>query len=458
MNKLPRKVIQIAFKIVINYIIYFCTMSYRAINIKIRNSISGRVIILFFLFILLIPAFSEKYTNTIFNISANSKANILIVDKSKQMLFVKKRGSTDSVEQFEKFRITTGKVYGNKEKAGDLKTPEGIYYIVGKILGSKLPEKYGPLAFVLNYPNPVDRIFGRTGSNIWIHGRNEEIVDRQTEGCISLENNYILNLAPFITINKTPVIIVDSLENLNEVEYQQEIRMWDNIMQSWSNAWETGDTLTYFHFYSSFFKDESGRGLKFFKNRKKVLEALYEWKKITIDNIVVLSSEYEARVQFNQKYYCPKFYSSGVKTLTFVPVDSAWEIVKEQFTSAVPRVYVNESIKRFIKSWESAWESRNIENYISFYDSSFSAKGLSLQEWYQYKRRVFDQTDNVYVELSSPKICSLEKIIWEVSFKQDYQSDSHNDIGQKILTVCGYPGNFRILKEEWSTLEKNEKN
>jgi len=101
-------------------------MSYRAINIKIRNSISSRVIILFFLFILLIPAFSENYTNSIFNISAESKANILIVDKSKQMLFVKKRGSTDSVEQFEKFRITTGKVYGNKEKAGDLK---GMYIL-----------------------------------------------------------------------------------------------------------------------------------------------------------------------------------------------------------------------------------------------------------------------------------------------------------------------------------------
>ncbi len=429
-------------------------MRYRITNIKYGIFISSRMLILFFLFPFLIPAFSENYTNAIFNISADSTTNVLIVDKSKQMLFVKKGGSPDSVEQFEKFRITTGKVHGNKEKEGDLKTPEGIYYIIGKISGDKLPEKYGPLALVLNYPNPVDRIFGRMGSDIWIHGRNEEIVDRQTEGCISLENNYILNLASFITINKTPVIIVDSLDNLSSSEYQQKIRVWSDIIQSWRNAWEAGNTSTYFGFYSHFFKDVSGRDLQFFKNRKKALETLYKWKKITIDHIVVLSSEYEAHVKFNQTYLCPKFYSTGVKTLTFVPVDSTWEIVKEQFISTIPRVYISESIKKFLELWKSNWESKDIERYISLYDSSFSVKGLSLQEWEQYKRRIFSQTNKIRVNLGSPEIDSSDKMTWKVSFKQDYQSDSHNDIGQKILTVYGYPGDFKILSEDWSTLGK----
>ncbi len=429
-------------------------MRYGVTNTKHGICISSKLPILFFLYSFLIPAFSENYTNSIFNISADSTTNVLIVDKSKQMLFIKKGGFPDSVEQFEKFRITTGKVHGNKEKEGDLKTPEGIYYIIGKTSGDKLPEKYGPLALVLNYPNPVDRIFDRTGSDIWIHGRNEEIVDRQTEGCISLENNYILNLASFITINKTPVIIVDSLDNLSSSEYQQEIRVWSDIIQSWSNAWEDGNISTYFRFYSHFFKDESGRDLQFFKNRKKALEELYKWKKITIDHIVVFSSEYEAHVKFNQIYLCPKFYSTGVKTLTFVPVDSTWEIVKEQFTSTVPPVYISESIKKFLELWKSSWESRDIESYISLYDSSFSVKGLSLQEWYQYKRRIFNQTNKIRINLGSPEIDSSDKMTWKVSFKQDYRSVNHNDVGQKTLTICGYPGNLKILSEEWSTSGK----
>ncbi len=44
---------------------------------------------------------------------------------------------------------------GDKKTEGDLRTPIGVYDLVKKI--SNVDEFYGPLAFVISYPNIYDR-------------------------------------------------------------------------------------------------------------------------------------------------------------------------------------------------------------------------------------------------------------------------------------------------------------
>ena len=136
----------------------------------------------FFLLVLVIQfAYPVDFGNYVVNISGKVR-NTLLVDKQKQMLFVVAENGNKKIEIVDEFRITTGRVVGDKMKEGDNKTPEGIYTLVRKLNGSGLPEKYGPLAYVLDYPNCVDRLDRKTGSNIWIHGRNEAI-----EHCIKPE-------------------------------------------------------------------------------------------------------------------------------------------------------------------------------------------------------------------------------------------------------------------------------
>jgi hypothetical protein len=48
---------------------------------------------------------------------------------------------------------------GDKREAGDLATPEGIYFLISFL--SSLPEKYGSGAFPLNYPNLLDQKEGK---------------------------------------------------------------------------------------------------------------------------------------------------------------------------------------------------------------------------------------------------------------------------------------------------------
>ena len=115
-----------------------------------------------------------------------------------------------------KFPIACGKKYGNKEKKGDLKTPEGLFYISniekasnwvhdfgdgkGEISGA-----YGPFFIRLDVP-------GHSG--IGIHGTHkpESIGTRDTEGCIRLNNDDLLELVKQIHIGMVVFITPSYLD------------------------------------------------------------------------------------------------------------------------------------------------------------------------------------------------------------------------------------------------------
>ena len=94
--------------------------------------------------------------------------------------------------------MSIGKGGDAKERAGDQRTPLGIYFVTDQLDTTRLHEKYGPLAFPLDYPNAWDRRQGRTGDGIWVHGVDRDGGERpplDTDGCIALPNDRLLALA-----------------------------------------------------------------------------------------------------------------------------------------------------------------------------------------------------------------------------------------------------------------------
>ena len=109
--------------------------------------------------------------------------------------------------------MAIGENEGVKIREGDKKTPEGIYFIIGRKERSELNKMYGPLAFVLNYPNEEDRKRGRTGNGIWIHGTNPDSIPLQTRGCLELENVNILELGMHLKTGiGTPIVIINKIK------------------------------------------------------------------------------------------------------------------------------------------------------------------------------------------------------------------------------------------------------
>jgi L,D-transpeptidase catalytic domain len=137
------------------------------------------------------------------------RQHAVIVDKHTQQLYLfANRGRWQLVDHWP---CSTGKNPGRKQKEGDFRTPEGIYFVTRKVSWRYLEDTYGSYALPLNYPNWEDRRAHRSGSAIWIHGTNKELRDRDSNGCVVLENSSIEALAGSIRLYRTPVIIVPRL-------------------------------------------------------------------------------------------------------------------------------------------------------------------------------------------------------------------------------------------------------
>ncbi|GMT41803.1 MAG: hypothetical protein IEMM0002_0214 [bacterium] len=156
--------------------------------------------------------FVNKSTATIPDITKQGASIIetrisyaVAVDKYQKRLFILKE--TDKYyEVVRMYEISLGEVIGAKTEEGDLKTPEGFYKIISIKEDKELPKKYGPRAFVLDYPNRFDMANGRTGGGIWLHGSGKGKKTPDTRGCVELDDRSIVELGKWIDID-TPVAI-----------------------------------------------------------------------------------------------------------------------------------------------------------------------------------------------------------------------------------------------------------
>ena len=86
-------------------------------------------------------------------------------------------------------------------------------------------EIYGAGAFVMNYPNPHDRLMKKTGSGIWLHSTNDETrieKGRDSRGCVVVANNDPNEISTFIELEKTSIIVVDKIQYLKKETWLKE--------------------------------------------------------------------------------------------------------------------------------------------------------------------------------------------------------------------------------------------
>ena len=91
-----------------------------------------------------------------------------------------------------------------------------------------------------------------------------------------------------------------------------------------------------------------------------------------------------------------------------------------------------EAMKQFLENWKSSWEAKDVEKYLSFYDSSFSAPGFkNFNAWKNHKSRMKSRSEFIKVTLSQPfMLIHRNELI--VKTLQKYQSSEYVDYGIKI--------------------------
>ena len=235
------------------------------------------------------------------------------VDKKSQAFFLLSRQSPVRVAEF--LPCATGQLLGDKLKEGDLRTPEGVYFIVRRKASGLNYELYGDLAFPLNFPNPADVVRKKTGHGIWIHGRGTAIVPYLTQGCVALNTPDLHRLDNDLALG-TPVIIADEVRLAADApRLKAEAKEVVEATQAWGKAWaERSEAFFGFHDAEKFAISE-GQPFAAFRSQKERLFKSLPWIQVTLSDIRALPGPDYWVTYFVQVYRSPTLVSQGVKRL-----------------------------------------------------------------------------------------------------------------------------------------------
>ncbi len=258
---------------------------------------------------------------------------LLLVDKSELSATLQTwPGISKSPKTLMKFKIAIGKEKGDKQYEGDNKTPEGIYFVNRIIDGRLLPEKYGPLALPINFPNAYDKDKGKTGHGIWLHGvADDSRIEKAnvTEGCVAFYNADIKLLKNWLKPRQSVVMITDSNESVNRQSHLEEIEKQTNL---WFYHWAQKDLENYISFYHEDFKNK-GRNLRSYKRYKERIFQKYEKMKMSLADLRIFVHENYAISAFNQDFWGDNEYvSKGRKVLYWYKNNlGQWKISHENY-------------------------------------------------------------------------------------------------------------------------------
>lgn len=263
----------------------------------------------------------------------------IVVDKSSHRLYIYERqGAGEPPRLVRDFYVSTGKANGNKVLRGDLRTPEGVYFITRHIPNSALPEKYGSGAYPLNYPNELDQRQGKTGDGIWLHGTDDAFYSRpplDSEGCVVLPNIDLDRAAAYIHPGVTPLVISERVEWVDAAVWRTMRDELLTALEGWRSDWASGDVERYLDHYAADFYSP-GYDLRKWQARKRAVAQGKRYQEVALADVSLFAYPRSASngrelmvVNFQQRYRSNNFESDMGKRLYLAREDGQWRVLYE---------------------------------------------------------------------------------------------------------------------------------
>ena len=256
---------------------------------------------------------------------------VLAADASHSRLYVFEN-TGEGYRLVEDFFMTIGREGMGKYAEGDLKTPEGVYFVTSYLPGAGLPARYGPGAFPINYPNEYDRQLNRTGYGIWIHGtepENYNRVPRASDGCLSLSNDAFNRIRRYIeTDGSTPVVISRSFRWIDQPDGTADVDPSIALIEQWVRDWESLDTDRYLAHYS----ESEFANFHRFAEQKHLVNRNKRFIDVTLHNLSVYAYPAEQDmllVSFVQEYHSDNHHNVTRKRQYWKREKDTWKIVHE---------------------------------------------------------------------------------------------------------------------------------
>jgi len=266
--------------------------------------------------------------------------SVFLVDKARSRLFIYTRGEDGIFARVVDEYVVTGAKGGDKKTRGDARTPNGIYRFTSVRHDPALRARYGPVVFPIDYPNSLDKLHGKTGDGIWMHGYPENKKRRppqDTRGCFALPNPVLQQLEAYVKPGKTWVVIGENFSFDAEQQQAALLASVQESIQAWKTDWESLDSDAYLSHYHEKFR--SGKyNLKSWKRYKKRVNRNKKYIHVTLSDMTIIHDptrwkEGEIVVaEFTQGYKSSNYSDSGKKRLYLArDHDQApWQILIEE--------------------------------------------------------------------------------------------------------------------------------
>lgn len=286
----------------------------------------------------LLLGFTAGILATNVNARAHDPFTVVLVDKGKNQLHLAKYNG-DKIEIAKSYHTTLGKVRGDKLVEKDLKTPEGVYFFTTKLTPPALKKKFGVMALLMNYPNPIDRIAGKTGYDIMLHATDDPSRlkrDLDSEGCVVVDNPEIKEISEHVRLGLTPIIVYPELkDDYLRAAFKPELK---ETFEKWLKAWASKDLDAYIGTYASNFT-YNGMNLKKYRDYKKSLNQKYSVINVDAQHVRYFYHPKYDVVTFTQIYESKLkgggqgFKSAGTKVLYFVKDGDGYKIANESYSN-----------------------------------------------------------------------------------------------------------------------------
>ncbi|MDW5418202.1 L,D-transpeptidase family protein [Iodobacter sp. CM08] len=265
----------------------------------------------------------------------------ILVDAAASRVYVFK--NVDGVPSYVTDHYATiGKLGADKFKEGDQRTPLGVYFVTSHLTRPYLDKTrgaqadlYGVGAWPISFPNEIDKSEGRTGSGIWLHGVPANTYARApwaSNGCVAMTNEEMLDIAQYIQIGQTPVVIVPKAEWVSKVEWQSRHDAALSLIDDWREEWESLKTQPYLSRYGKQFKSDDGQDLATWSRQKTSVSASKSWSKVRLDDLSIFASggpNPRLTTSFKQDYRSNNLDNQMKKRQYWQQEDGAWKIIYE---------------------------------------------------------------------------------------------------------------------------------
>ncbi len=160
----------------------------------------------------------------------------IAVDAARSRLYLFSHGP-EGLSLERDFYVSLGKQGVDKFVEGDRRTPLGVYWITAALPKQQLDPRFGNGALRFNYPNAADKMQGRTGSGLFLHGVPSEVLNHEpwaTDGCVAMANSDVEQLLQTLDVSATPVVITRAIRWVAPEAVRQAAAEFDPAWQAWS--------------------------------------------------------------------------------------------------------------------------------------------------------------------------------------------------------------------------------